>query len=92
MEKAAEQQSYNKAYFTTLFKKNFGMSFIDYMNHYKITIAKELIENGNDNLTEVAELSGFNYYAYFFKKFKMNTGVSPSEFLQLCRGSEKEPH
>ena len=87
----SDQFSYNKAYFTTIFKKNFGMTFIDYLNNYKVNVAKSHIRNGNYNLNEVAELSGFNYYAYFFKKFKSIVGVSPSEFVDACRqNSERE--
>lgn len=85
----AETMSYNKAYFTTLFKKNFGMSFIDYVNNYKIELAKGYIRNGNYNLNEVAIQSGFNYYAYFFKKFKVIAGVSPSDFAEQCGAARK---
>ena len=84
LEVIAEQLSYNKAYFTTLFKKNFGMSFIDFLNNYKINLAKMYIRNGNHNLNDVAEKSGFNYYAYFFKKFKLITGITPSEYVEKC--------
>lgn len=77
--------AYNKAYFTTLFKKNFNMTFTDYINNYKIELAKGYIRNGNYNLNEVAVNSGFNYYAYFFKKFKSITGISPSDFVEQCR-------
>ncbi|MBQ3013861.1 MAG: AraC family transcriptional regulator [Clostridia bacterium] len=77
--------AYNKAYFTTLFKKNFSMTFTDYVNNYKIELAKGYIRNGNYNLNEVAANSGFNYYAYFFKKFKVITGISPSDFVEQCR-------
>ena len=77
--------AYNKAYFTTLFKKNFRMTFTDYVNNYKIELAKGYIRNGNYNLNEVAVNSGFNYYAYFFKKFKVITGISPSDFVEQCR-------
>ena len=85
LDAVAKLLSYNKAYFTTIFKKNFGMSFTDYVNNYKIEKARELIRNGNYNLNDVATKSGFNYYAYFFKKFKLITGVSPSEFVEQCR-------
>lgn len=85
LEGISEMLCYNKAYFTTLFKKNFGMSFTDYLNNYKITLAKDLIRNGNYNLNDVAEMAGFNYYAYFFKKFKLITGITPSEFLEQCQ-------
>ena len=85
LETIANMMSYNKAYFTTLFKKNFGMSFTDYVNNYKIEMAKGYIRNGNYNLNEVAIKTGFNYYAYFFKKFKIITGISPSDFVEQCR-------
>lgn len=85
LETIANMLSYNKAYFTTLFKKNFGMSFTDYVNKYKIEMAKGYIRNGNYNLNEVAIKTGFNYYAYFFKKFKSITGISPSDFVEQYR-------
>jgi AraC-like DNA-binding protein len=87
LEAIAELLCYNKAYFTTLFKKNFGMSFTDYLNNYKINLAKTYIRNGNYNLNDVAEKSGFNYYAYFFKRFKIITGISPSEYVDQCRAA-----
>lgn len=89
LDTVANMMSYNKAYFTTLFKKNFGMSFVDYVNNYKIEMARGYIQNGNFNLNEVALKSGFNYYAYFFKKFKVITGVSPSDFVEQCRLERK---
>jgi len=80
--------AYNKAYFTMLFKKNFSMTFTDYVNNYKIELAKGYIRSGNYNLNEVAVNSGFNYYAYFFKKFKVITGISPSDFVEQCRSQK----
>ena len=79
--------SYNKAYFTTLFRKNFGITFTDYLNNYKINIAKGHIRDGNYNLNDVAEKSGFNYYAYFFKKFKTIVGITPSDYVDQCRAN-----
>ena len=88
LDSIAKRFSYNKAYFTTLFKKNFGVPFIDYVNSYKISKAREYIRNGNYNLNEVAIECGFNYYAYFFKKFKLITGVSPSDFVEQCKNNK----
>ena len=82
--------SYNKAYFTTLFRKHFGISFTDFLNHYKIDNARAIIRSGNRNLSEVAHLSGFNYYAYFFRKFKEVCGITPSEYADFCDSREKK--
>lgn len=88
LEGLARLFSYNKAYFTTLFKKNFGVPFTDYLNNYKIEVAKEYIRNGNYNLNEVAVMAGFNHYAYFFTRFKSITGMTPSEFVERCRTAQ----
>ena len=87
LEAIAHLLSYNKAYFTTLFRKNFGITFTDYLNNYKINIAKGHIRDGNYNLNDVAEKSGFNYYAYFFKKFKTIVGITPSDYVDQCRAN-----
>lgn len=82
--------SYNKVYFTTLFRKHFGISFTDFLNHCKIDNARAIIRSGNRNLSEVAHLSGFNYYAYFFRKFKEVCGITPSEYADFCDSREKK--
>lgn len=82
--------SYNKAYFTTLFRKHFGVPFTDFLNRYKIENAHALIRSGNRNLSEVAQLSGFNYYAYFFRKFKEVSGMTPGEYVAYCDRLEKK--
>lgn len=82
--------SYNKAYFTTLFRKHFGVPFTEFLNRYKIENAHALIRSGNRNLSEVAQLSGFNYYAYFFRKFKEVSGMTPGEYVAYCDRLEKK--
>jgi len=78
LEAIADMLSYNKAYFTTLFKKNFGMSFTDYVNNYKITVAKGYIKNGNYNLNDVAEKAGFYDILLSVRHFSTNSlGVIP---------------
>ena len=52
--------------------------------------AHALIRGGNRNLSEVAQLSGFNYYAYFFRKFKEVSGMTPGEYVAYCDRLEKK--
>lgn len=90
LETISHSFSYNKAYFTTLFKKHFGLPFTDFLNRYKIENAHALIRGGNRNLSEVARFSGFNYYAYFFRKFKEVSGMTPSEYIDFCDSRERK--
>lgn len=74
----AEYFSYDKSYFCRLFKKNFGLSFGEYMNAYRVNYAKELIKSGS-SVSDAAYLSGFNNLSYFTKIFKRQTGFLPSK-------------
>lgn len=84
LEGTAKKLSYNKAYFTTVFRKNFGTTFTDFLNHYKIDCARSMIRGGSRNMNEISIACGFNYYAYFFRRFKEICGMTPVEFAALC--------
>ena len=84
LEDTARKLSYNKAYFTTVFRKNFGTTFTDFLNHYKIDCARSMIRSGSRNMNEISIACGFNYYAYFFRRFKEICGMTPVEFAALC--------
>ena len=81
----AKKFSYNKAYFSTLFKQHFHMTFTEFCLRYKIENAKEYIRGGCYNLTEVCNRSGFNHYTYFYRKFKELSGLTPSEYVEQCK-------
>lgn len=66
-------------YFCKLFKQVTGKSAVDYINMLRINKAILLLEDGRDNITEVALACGFcdsNYFSRIFKKYK---GVAPKE-------------
>lgn len=66
-------------YFSTLFKKEMGQSFVDYIMYLKIEKAKELLKT-NKLFYQIAEEVGFAEETYFSKMFKLKTGVSPREW------------
>ena len=70
----------SEAYFRRIFLRSFGTSPIKYINDLKVNRAKELISSGLYSISEVAASSGFHDEAYFSRKFKESTGVSPSEY------------
>ena len=78
----AKEFSYNKAYFSSLFKQHFQMSFTDFCIHNKINNAKKMMQNGNCNLTEVCDRAGFNHYTYFYRKFREICGMTPSQYIE----------
>jgi len=68
-------------YLTTLFKKETGKGFVQYLNQYRIEAACRMIltEPGLP-MQEVAEACGFPSLRYFFTVFKKMTGNAPGAF------------
>ncbi|GGI44931.1 hypothetical protein GCM10008018_09560 [Paenibacillus marchantiophytorum] len=77
----AEQLGISPEHFSRLFKKEKGMSFIDYLLHLRIEKSRELLLLSKFNLQEIAEEVGFQSQYYFSRKFKQLVGVSPSAYL-----------
>ena len=72
--------SYSQGYFCRKFLQNFGQSFSDYLNMYRVSMSKIFLENSNSTVSEVAYNCGFNSADYFAKCFKKIVGILPSEY------------
>lgn len=77
---AAQRVHISPVYLSRLFKKEEGINFLDYLNQYRIDIAKGLLCDVRFNVIEVAEQSGFKNTRYFSKIFKKLVGITPSEY------------
>lgn len=77
----AEQLGVSPEHFSRLFKKEKGMSFIDYLLHVRIEKSRELLVLSKSNVHEVAQAVGFQSQYYFSRKFKQLVGVSPSAYV-----------
>lgn len=78
VETIAEHVGKTPNYFSHLFKREFGITFKDYINRLRIAKAKELILNSNDLIYEISERVGFSDYTYFTQVFKKIEGYSPT--------------
>lgn len=58
-------------------------SFFHYINHLRIKDAKKLLKSREDiNILEICMELGYNNPAPFYKAFKLETGLSPKEWLK----------
>lgn len=67
-------------YFSTMFKKAIGMSFVSYLTQVRLEHAVDLLNNTEDKSYIIAEKVGYteaNYFSYVFKK---KYGISPSKY------------
>lgn len=70
-------------YFVRKFKENTGFSPMHYVMSVKIEIAKFMLENKEDSITQIMESVGFLDSAHFSKTFKMFTGHSPKKYREI---------
>ncbi|MGC5772882.1 AraC family transcriptional regulator [Paenibacillus pabuli] len=76
----ADYIGFSPYYFTKFFKKNTGMTFVTFLNEYRINKAKWILLNENYSITEVAEEAGFSSVKTFHHFFKEATGTSPLKY------------
>lgn len=77
---AAKYTNMSESYFSHIFKKEVGMSFVDYVNKMRISKATELLENTSFQVNKISSLVGIDNANYFSVLFKKITGKSPYEY------------
>lgn len=81
--KVEDIEKFAKVSRTTLesaFKSTVGMGVIDYFIKMKIECAKTYIREDNYNITQIAELLGYDSIHYFSRQFKKIAKMSPKEY------------
>lgn len=81
---------YTPSYINRIFKKEYGVSPLQYQTSWRIERAKKMLEqNPDSNISTVAELVGYGNPRYFSRIFKNELGISPSEWVQVMGSKTK---
>ena len=75
----------SESYFCTIFKSKFGVSANKYINSLKFAKSKELMVYSDLNITQIADMLGFNSLHYFSRFFKKMQGISPQEYIDKMK-------
>ena len=70
------------SYFSSVFKKEMGVSFVTYLTDVRMTEAQRLLDTTDEKSYIIAGMVGYeepNYFSYVFKK---HFGISPSKYRQ----------
>ncbi|WP_367769839.1 AraC family transcriptional regulator [Flavobacterium sp. WC2421] len=79
LEEIAEKTNLSKAAFCRYFKKMTQLTFIEFLNQYRIEQAKRLLKS-DKNVTETCYECGFESLSYFNRIFKKVVGKNPIQF------------
>ena len=78
----------SNSYFSTVFKKKTGKSFIGYLTDYRMEQASRMLIETNDKSYIIARQVGYTDPNYFSYVFKRRFGVSPSRYRTEHEESE----
>lgn len=85
----AKELFYTQSHFCRVFNQKFGTSFSVFLNMYRVSRAKEMLETPNIKISRVAEKCGFENISYFSRCFKNIVGISPTEYKKYQYGTNK---
>jgi two-component system response regulator YesN len=83
LEEVAQHLYVNSSYLRALFKKEVGMTIMEYVTHYRMLKAKEMLSQGNNKIVEISERIGYHDPAYFSRCFKKFYGFPPREYQNI---------
>lgn len=82
---ACGEMGLNKEYFCRLFKKNMGVSYLQYLYQIRATAVCRELEISEDPISEIAERHGFRDPKMLSQYFKEIYGCTPSEKRKFFR-------
>lgn len=72
----------SQSYLSNIFKKEMGISIVEYLTKLRMEMAKKLIDQGdNVKLEGIAYAVGYNSPYYFSRCFKKYFGISPAKYI-----------
>lgn len=85
LQDAAEHVNLSVQYLSKMFRKEMGVTFVDYLTSVRIRKSIELLHSDEWKIYEIAEKVGYTTQHYFSNVFKKSLGLSPAEYRRMLR-------
>lgn len=82
LEICASLLNYNPTYMSRVFKKHYGLPYMDYVIEYRMRMAKSLLENTTMNVADIARKLQYMHTSAFIRTFRKIVGVTPGKYRQ----------
>ncbi len=69
------------------FKQYYGFTPLDYINRYRVLVAKNMIIETNKSITEIAQETGFFDASHFLKTYRKYEVISPTDLREHALSS-----
>ena len=77
----AERTNLSLRKLKTGFKEIYGQPVYQYLLEYKMTLAKDLLLEGDYNVNEISLKLGYSNASHFISAFKKDTGLTPKNYM-----------
>lgn len=81
----AERLHYSPTYLSKIFKKEYGMNFLEYLMQFRLQLAKQWLQETNMTIKEISEKLRYTNSQNFIRFFKKNVGMTPGEYRKENR-------
>lgn len=75
----------SEKYISRYFKEHFHITLSQYITHLRLEYAKQLLQDTDTPVTEIAMQSGYQNVSYFIRIFKKTYGVSPLKYKKISQ-------
>ena len=86
----AKAAGMNHTTLTALMKEELGITAIEYLMKYRVTVAEKQLEFTSVPIKDIANMTGFKTVQHFSRVFKSHTGTTPAEFRKNTVQKRKE--
>ncbi|MBQ9760262.1 MAG: helix-turn-helix domain-containing protein [Clostridia bacterium] len=81
----ATRLNYSLPYISKRFKEDTGVSFVNYLQNYRVMQGCRLLSATKHSLSEITEMVGYRDVKFFSELVKRMTGLSPRDFRRRYR-------
>ncbi|MEZ3487132.1 MAG: AraC family transcriptional regulator [Lachnospiraceae bacterium] len=80
LENVAEAAALSPCHLSRMFKKEVGMSMVDYVQKERVEAAKYMLVNSDETLAAISQYLYFSTQSYFIRIFRKYTGMTPGQY------------
>jgi AraC-like DNA-binding protein len=85
---AARLCNMGESHFMGFFKHVTGLSFMKYLNHYRVERSQALLANTDEPMASISQKVGFCDQSYFGMVFHKLVGVTPAAYRRSVQGED----
>jgi AraC-like DNA-binding protein/mannose-6-phosphate isomerase-like protein (cupin superfamily) len=75
----------SESHFMSFFKRVTGLSFMKYLNHYRVERSQVLLVNTDESMASISQEMGFCDQSYFGTVFRRLVGMTPAAYRRRFR-------